>query len=124
MNRPSQLPDKMSLDNENIKTQVSRLQKFVSTREMRVLKNNNQRAFEAECEKKFKSFKFTLPSLYKMVLIQGKKFEMERLDQMLSMKKDVDTNKTDYDLASKKVGLKYYKDFVNKDGPPPAPPAN
>ena len=52
MNRPSQLPEKMSLDNDNIRTQVLKLQKFVSSREMRVLKNNNQRAFEAECEKK------------------------------------------------------------------------
>jgi hypothetical protein len=53
-----------------------------------------------------------------MILDKGKKFEMERLEQMLSMKKDVDTNKTDYDVASKKVGLQYYKDFVDKNGPP------
>jgi hypothetical protein len=118
MNHPSQLPEKMSLDNDTIRSQVLKLQKFVSSREMRVLKNNNQRAFEAECEKKFNVFKFTLPALYKMILDKGKKFEMERLEQMLSMKKDVDTNKTDYDVASKKVGLQYYKDFVDKNGPP------
>ena len=116
MKPPSDLPDKMSLDNENIKNTVIKMQKFITSRDMRILKNIDERKYLAKCEEKFGKFKFTLPGLYKMVLKQGKNFEMERLEQMLSMKNDVDNKKTSYDDASKKVGLKYYNDFIDKSG--------
>ncbi len=52
------------------------------------------------------------PGLFATILDNPKKFDMNRLRQMLAMRKKINNNSMTHEEASTKIGQQYYDEFA------------
>ena len=101
------------LSNEDILTYVNAMIKMKKSPDMKKLKIIDEQAYKKKILKKFLKLNLNLPSIYNKIM-DDDNFEIDRLKEMLSLRREVETNKvTNYD-ASVKISQKYTDEFVKK----------
>lgn len=76
------------------------------------LHKSNYEEFKLNTMRKFPKFHENYPTLFFMIVENPTKFDMNRLKELLNLKKEVEENKISYEDASKNLGQKYYDEFV------------
>ena len=91
-----------------------------NTRQMR---NQNKFMFVRMMGHKFRDLKQTSPTLFEKVIEDHPHFDLKRLMTMMGVSDRVSNNEMSYEDASKYIGNKYYKEFVepNIELPPAEP---
>jgi hypothetical protein len=80
-----------------------------NTRQMR---NQNKFMFVRMMGHKFRDLKQTSPTLFEKVIEDHPNFDLKRLMTMMGVSDRVSNNEMSYEDASKYIGNKYYKEFV------------
>ncbi len=80
-----------------------------TTRQMR---NQNKFMFVRMMGHKFRDLKQTSPTLFEKVIEDYPHFDLKRLMTMMGVSDRVSNNEMSYEDASKYIGNKYYKEFV------------
>ena len=101
------------LSNEDILTYVNAMIKMKKSPDMKKLKIIDEKEYKKKILTKFLKLNLNLPSIYNKIM-DDDDFEIDRLKEMLSLRREVETNKvTNYD-ASVKISQKYTDEFVKK----------
>ena len=101
-------------DNEIILGYVKTIIKYIEDEDLYVTKDTDYMFYVTTIKEKFNEFSVRYPALFNMIIENPKKFEYNRLIDMLNLKNSVDKNKTTYENASVKIGQEYYDEFVKK----------
>jgi hypothetical protein len=86
--------------------------KLATTEQMQILSITNNTQYRKSITEKYKDFAISYPALFNMVIENPKKFDMNRLKQMLSLRKKIQNNDITYDEANVKIGQQYYDEFA------------
>lgn len=82
------------------------------TESMQILYKTNNVQYRKELTEKYTDFAMSYPALFNMVIDNPKNFDMNRLKQMLLLRKKVKNNYITYDEASTQIGQQYYDEFA------------
>ena len=101
-------------DNEIILGYVKTIIKYIEDEDLDAIRDTDYMFYITTIKEKFNEFSVRYPALFNMIIENPKKFEYNRLIDMLNLKNSVDKNKTTYENASVKIGQEYYDEFVKK----------
>lgn len=96
----------------DIITQCENILRFCKIDENRELLITNRTEYVQMMCKKYNTFFERYPTLFYKMIENPINFNMERLCHMLNMKAKIDNNNISHEDASKKIGAKYYNEFV------------
>ena len=102
------------LSNSAIKKTANSLISTASNAEMKTLKLIDNKAYRIKLTSMYYDFSMTYPGLFNVIIEDPEKFPMKRLDEMLELKKKIQSKSISYEKASTKVGKQYYDEFVKK----------
>lgn len=116
--RLSDLNEKMKdtdeiVSNEDILANVKLMLNLKKDSKMRKLKIKDESKYRQIFMRKFISFNMSFPSIYNKVM-DDKSFELHRLEEMLKLRKNVQTNKISNFNASVQISQKYTDEFIKK----------
>lgn len=100
------------LSDDKLISVVEMLIKHATTKEMKSLLKTNSVMYHKILNETHKEFSLTYPGLFNTIVDEPEKFDINRLKQMLEMKKKVNQNKLTYEEASTKIGQQYYDEFA------------
>ena len=101
------------LSNEDILTYVNAMIKMKTSADMKKLKIIDETEYRKKILTKFIKLNLNLPSIYNKIMDEDY-FEIDRLKEMLSLRRKVESNNvTSYD-ASVQISEKYTDEFVKK----------
>ena len=86
--------------------------KSASTEDMYKLSIDNNTLYRKNLTDKYNDFAISYPALFNTITENPKKFDINRLKQMLSMRKQVQNNNLSYEEASTQIGQQYYDEFA------------
>ena len=113
LNNDEYVENLQTLENaEDIKKKVDELFKFCLLKENRELKKQNIDEYKQKYMINFVDLHGKYPTLFFQILENPSTFPMYRLDEMLSLKKKIESKETTNERASIQVGQKYYDEFV------------
>ena len=101
------------LSNEEILRSVKEMLVFKTNNELKKKKITNYNEYYKFFVNKFMRLHMNLPTIFNKVL-EDDDFELHRLKEMLSMRKNVDDQKISNFDASVKISQKYTDEFVKK----------
>ena len=99
-------------DSDVIKQKVDNLIKFCMIKENRDLKKQNIDAYKQKCMVEFMDIHGKYPTLFFQIIENPTTFPKYRLNEMLSLKKKIESEETTNERASVQLGQKYYDEFV------------
>ena len=99
-------------DADTIKNNISDLINFCVKRENTVLRRNNIDEYKRMMMNKFYYIHEKYPTLFFTIIENPTTFPISRLEEMLSLKKQVENNTTTNEQASVHLGQKYFDEFV------------
>lgn len=97
---------------EKILIHVQKLYQECTTESMIVLKNTDEKKYMNHFANRFMELHEKYPAIFKMVLEDGKKFNMERLKVMLRNRDKVVNGDISLEEKSKEIGNEYFKEYV------------
>jgi len=101
-------------DTETIKKQVKEILQFCLLPENNLLRRDNMTDYKQKCMIKFQHFHGHYPTLFFSLVENPTTFPLYRLNEMLKIKKNIETKKIDKETASIALGQKYYNEFVKE----------
>lgn len=100
------------LDDNTLLKIIESVIAFTTTEEMHNLSKYNNTIYRKRAIDKFPEFSTTHPGLFNTIIDNPKKFDMNRLRQMLNMRKKINNNDITFEEASTKIGQQYYDEFA------------
>ena len=105
--------EEVYLSNDEILVTVKEMLAFKKNNELKKKKISNYDEYYKFFVNKYMRLHMNLPTIFNKVL-EDDKFELHRLKEMLSMRKNVDDKKISNFDASVKISQKYTDEFVKK----------
>lgn len=102
----------MELNNDGIMQAVIGLLKLVKTGDMVIMRKTNRPKYIQTIDREYADFHERYPALYGMIIDDPDNFQMNRLIEMLSLKKNVEQDGANYESVSTSLGQKYFDEFV------------
>ena len=99
-------------DAETIKKSVTELISFCIKKDNLKLRQDNMDEYKQVCMRVHTEFHQKYPTLFFSIVENPTSFPIYRLNEMLELKKKIETNDTNQDKASIILGEKYYGEFV------------
>ena len=99
-------------DAETIKKNIEDLINFCVKRENMILRRENIDNYKRRMMDKFDYIHQKYPTLFFTIIENPTTFPISRLEEMLSLKKQIEINVTTNDEASVHLGQKYFNEFV------------
>ncbi len=106
---------------EKILLHVEAMFRESNKEEMKVLKKVDERKYTEYFINRYTDLHNNYPALFNLLILDGHKFDMNKLKQMLRMKDKVDRNEVSNQSASEQIGKQYFDEYCKKAAP--APPA-
>ena len=97
---------------EQILESCKELLKYTKREYINELRLKNYNKYISKCNTKFESFFTRYPTLFYKIIDDPDNFNMDRLIEMLNLKKKIEKNETSHENASKNIGDSYYNEFV------------
>jgi len=91
---------------------INTLRDMASTKEMQFLSTSDNTAYRRKLTDEFPDFSMDYPGLFNTLIDNPKNFDMNRLMQMLAMKKKIQNRELTHEEASSKIGQQYYDEFA------------
>jgi hypothetical protein len=98
--------------NDKIMVYVKSMIKLMRNPSTKELQKKDDTEFMKLMQEKYHQLHFKYPSLFNMVIEDGDKFDIPKLQNMLSMKQKVDSNEVSNHDASVQVGTEEYNNYV------------
>lgn len=95
-----------------IKKQVTEIIKFCLKKDNIVMRKEKIDEYKQVLMNKFTNFHQKFPTLFFTLIENPSTFPIYRLDEMLNLKKKIETNEINEEKASIHLGQKYYNEFV------------
>jgi len=95
-----------------IRKNTEKLLKFCLTEQNCKLRAENMNEYKQLAMRSFPTFHYNYPTLFFMIVEDPANFNRERFDSMLDRKIKIEKNETTLEDESKKIGEKYYDEFV------------
>jgi len=99
-------------DADTIRKNIEELIQFCVKRENMLLKRDNIDHYKRKMMDKYSHIHQKYPTLFFIVIENPTSFPISRLEEMLSLKKQIENNQTTNEQASVHLGQKYYDEFV------------
>jgi len=99
-------------DADTIKKNIEDLISFCVKRENMILRRENIDNYKRKMMDKFYYIHQKYPTLFFTIIENPTTFPISRLEEMLSLKKQIELNVTTNDQASVHLGQKYFDEFV------------
>jgi hypothetical protein len=99
-------------DTETIKNNISDLINYCVKKENIILRRSNIDDYKRNMMDKFYYIHQKYPTLFFTIIENPTTFPISRLEEMLSLKKQIENNTTTNDEASIHLGQKYFNEFV------------
>jgi len=87
--------------------------------EMKVLKKVDEKKYTEYFINRYTDLHNNYPALFNLLILDGSKFDMTKLKQMLRMKDKVDRQEVSTQAASEQIGQQYFNEFCRPLVPPP-----
>jgi hypothetical protein len=100
------------LDDNSLIKIIDSIITFTTSEEMFNLSKYNNTMYRKRVIDKYAEFSKSYPGLFNTIIDNPKKFDMNRLKQMLSMRKKINNNSITFEEASTKIGQQYYDEFA------------
>lgn len=97
---------------DEIKKQVTEIIAFCVKRENNILRKEKIDEYKQVLMFRFTNFHQKFPTLFFSIIENPTTFPLYRLNEMLGLKKKIENNELNEDIASKHLGQKYYNEFV------------
>ena len=95
-----------------IKENVEKILEFCLLKENRTLRRENMDAYKQKCMREFTFMHQKYPTLFFSLIENPTTFPVYRLEEMLSLKKRIESEELTTENASVRVGQQYYDEFV------------
>jgi hypothetical protein len=95
-----------------IKENVEKILEFCLLKENRTLRRENMDAYKQKCMRQFTFMHQKYPTLFFSLIENPTTFPIYRLEEMLSLKKRIETEELTTENASVRVGQQYYDEFI------------
>ena len=95
-----------------IKENVEKILEFCLLKENRSLRRENMDAYKQKCMREFTFMHQKYPTLFFSLIENPTTFPIYRLEEMLSLKKRIETTELTTENASVRVGQQYYDEFI------------
>jgi hypothetical protein len=95
-----------------IKENVEKILEFCLLKENRSLRRENMDAYKQKCMREFSFMHQKYPTLFFSLIENPTTFPIYRLEEMLSLKKRIETEELTTENASVRVGQQYYDEFI------------
>ena len=95
-----------------IKENVEKILEFCLLKENRTLRRENMDAYKQKCMRQFTFMHQKYPTLFFSLIENPTTFPIYRLEEMLSLKKRIETTELTTENASVRVGQQYYDEFI------------
>lgn len=95
-----------------IKENVEKILEFCLLKENRTLRRENMDAYKQKCMREFTFMHQKYPTLFFSLIENPTTFPIYRLEEMLSLKKRIETEELTTENASVRVGQQYYDEFI------------
>jgi hypothetical protein len=95
-----------------IKENVEKIMEFCLLKENRTMRRENMDAYKQKCMRQFTFMHQKYPTLFFSLIENPTTFPIYRLEEMLSLKKRIETEELTTENASVKVGQQYYDEFI------------
>ena len=95
-----------------IKENVEKILEFCLLKENRSLRRENMDAYKQKCMREFTFMHQKYPTLFFSLIENPTTFPVYRLEEMLSLKKRIESEELTTENASVRVGQQYYDEFV------------
>ena len=95
-----------------IKENVEKILEFCLLKENRTLRRENIDAYKQKCMREFTFMHQKYPTLFFSLIENPTTFPIYRLEEMLSLKKRIETEELTTENASVRVGQQYYDEFI------------
>ena len=99
-------------DADTIRKNIEKLIQFCVKRDNMILRRDNIDEYKRIMMVKFSHIHQKYPTLFFIVIENPTSFPISRLEEMLSLKKQIETDQTTNEQASVHLGQKYYDEFV------------
>ena len=99
-------------DAVDIKEQVNKILSYCLKRDNSIMRRDNIDGYKQLCMREFTNFHQRYPTLFFSIIENPSAFPLYRLEEMLTLKKKIETNEIDEERASVHLGNKYFKEFV------------
>jgi len=97
-----------------IKENVEKILEFCLLKENRTLRRDNIDEYKQKCMREFSFMHQKYPTLFFSLIENPTTFPIYRLEEMLSLKKRIETDEITTENASVRVGQQYYDEFVKE----------
>jgi len=97
-----------------IKENVEKILEFCLLKENRTLRRENIDEYKQVCMRQFSFMHQKYPTLFFSLIENPTTFPIYRLEEMLSLKKRIETEELTTENASVRVGQDYYDEFVKE----------
>jgi len=97
-----------------IKENVEKILEFCLLKENRTLRRENIDEYKQKCMREFSFMHQKYPTLFFSLIENPTTFPIYRLEEMLSLKKRIETDELTTENASVRVGQQYYDEFVKE----------
>ena len=101
-------------DSDTIKKNMEDLISFCAKRENMIMRRDNIDDYKRKMMNKFYYIHEKYPTLFFTIIENPTTFPISRLEEMLSLKKQIEVNSTTTDKASVQLGQKYFDEFVKE----------
>ena len=95
-----------------IKENIEKIMEFCLLKENRTLRRENMDAYKQKCMREFTFMHQKYPTLFFSLIENPTTFPIYRLEEMLSLKKRIETEELTTENASVRVGQQYYDEFI------------
>jgi hypothetical protein len=99
-------------DSDTIKKNMEDLISFCAKRDNMIMRRDNIDEYKRKMMNKFYYIHEKYPTLFFTIIENPTTFPISRLEEMLSLKKQIEVNSTTTDKASVQLGQKYFDEFV------------
>ena len=97
---------------QTIKKRVEEIINFCILPQNRALRKNNIDEYKQKCMREFTFMHQKYPTLFFSLLENPTTFPIYRLEEMLSLKQQIETTEVTTENASVRIGQQYYDEFV------------
>jgi hypothetical protein len=97
-----------------IKENVEKILEFCLIKENRTLRRENIDEYKQKCMRQFSFMHQKYPTLFFSLIENPTTFPIYRLEEMLSLKKRIETEELTTENASVRIGQEYYDEFVKE----------
>lgn len=98
---------------ETILLHAESMKKETSKQEMKVLKKVNEKKYMEYLVNRYNDLHVNYPALFNLLALDGEKFDMNKLKQMLREKDRVEKNEVSLQSASEQLGKQYFNEYCN-----------